>query len=150
LEDLRTITITSRQRRFASVMTDVLVYTVVLNLFVEHAESVIIDSFSISILTAVVLKVILDLILAFEHQVSAFFTRFEGASAKVVRFLAVWGILFGSKFVILEVVDIVFGDHVDLGGFLMVIAIVLAMMIARQLVNRAYLALGEGETADAG
>lgn len=139
---------TPQQQRFASVVTDVLVYTVVLNLFVEHAESVIIDSFSISILTAAVLKVILDLILRFEHRVSEFFTRFEGAWAKVVQFLAVWAILFGSKFVILEVVDIVFGDHVDLGGFLMVIGIVVAMMVARELVNRVYIALGASDVVD--
>jgi hypothetical protein len=143
------IFITSRQQKFASVMTDVLVYTVVLNLFVEYAESVIIDSFSISILTAAVLKVILDLILRFEHRVSEFFTRFEGAWANVVRLLAVWAILFGSKFVILEIVDIVFGDHVELGGFIMVIGIVVAMMVARELVNRAYLALGGSDEAAA-
>lgn len=128
-------------------MTDVLVYTVVLNLFVEYAESVVIDSFTISIITAVVLKLILDIILAFEHRVSEFFKQFEGAWARVVGFLSVWAILFGSKFVILEVVDIVFGDRVELGGFLMVIAIVLAMMIARELVARAYSALGEDDEA---
>ena len=128
-------------------MTDILVYTVVLNLFVEFAESVVIDSFTISILTAIVLKLILDLILAFEHRVSEFFGRFEGTWARVLGFLAVWAILFGSKFVILEVVDILFGDRVELGGFLMVIAIVLAMMIARELVGRSYLALGEEDEA---
>lgn len=128
-------------------MTDVLVYTAVLNLFVEYAESVVIDSFTISILTAVVLKLILDVILAFEHRVSEFFKRFEGTWARVIGFLSVWAILFGSKFVILEVVDIIFGDRVELGGFLMVIAIVLAMMIARELVGRAYLALGEDDEA---
>jgi hypothetical protein len=36
---------------------------------------------------------------------------------------------------------------VELGGFLMVIAIVLAMMITRELVNRIYRALGEKDTA---
>ena len=42
----------------------------------------------------------------------------------VVMFL----ILFASKLVILELVDIVFGDHVDLGGFLEIIAIAIALM----------------------
>lgn len=141
------ITITSEQRRFASVMTDVLVYTIVLNLFVEHAESVVIDSFTISIFTAVLLKLLLDVIVAFEHRISAFFGRIEATWAKVMNFLAVWAVLFGSKFVILEVVDLVFGEHVELGGFLMVIAIVVTMMVARALVSRLYLALGEKPTA---
>jgi hypothetical protein len=41
------------------------------------------------------------------------------------------------------VVDIVLSDHVELGGFLMVIAIVVAMMITRELVNRAHQVLGK-------
>ena len=34
----------------------------------------------------------------------------------VLSSLASWAVLFGSKFVILEAVDIVFGEDVDLGG----------------------------------
>jgi hypothetical protein len=55
----------------------------------------------------------------------------------------VWLILFGSKFLILEVVDIVFGEHVELGKFLDVIVLVIALMVAREIVQRIYLALGE-------
>jgi hypothetical protein len=72
------ITITRTQQRFVSWTTDVLVYIVVLNLFVEFADSVVIDSFTISIFTAVVLKAMLDLILGFEHRVGAWFAEREG------------------------------------------------------------------------
>ena len=47
----RTVTITRKQEIFFSWMSDVLIYTVVLNLFVEYADAVVIDSFTISILT---------------------------------------------------------------------------------------------------
>ena len=57
-------------------------------------------------------------------------------------FLAVWGILFLSKFVILEVVDIVFGEHVELGKLLEVILLVLAMLIAQRLIDSLYDSLG--------
>ncbi len=43
---------TRNQARFADFMTDVLVYIVVLNLFVEYVDAIVIDSFTISILTA--------------------------------------------------------------------------------------------------
>lgn len=138
-------TVTEKQRRFGSVMTDVLIYIVVLNLFVEYASSVVIDSFTISIFTAILLKILLDLVLAFEHRVSEYFKRRDRPLSKVLRVVSVWGILFLSKFVILEVVDIVFGDHVSLGSFWMVIAIVLSMMIARELFARLYFALGDGD-----
>jgi hypothetical protein len=137
------IEITQRQRTFGSYAADVLIYIVVLNLFVEFADSVVIDSFTISIFTAFVLKILLDIILRFEHRVSEFFARYDNAVARVLRFAAVWVILFGSKFVILEVIDIIFGDHVDLGGFLMVIGLVIAMMVTREVFARIYTALGE-------
>lgn len=64
--------------------------------------------------------------------------------------LAVWAMVFGSEFLILEVIDLGFGGPVEPGGFLMVIAIVATMMWVRELVNRVYLALGGEKTAGAG
>jgi hypothetical protein len=139
------ISITERQRRFSSYAIDVLIYIVVLNLFVEHADAIIIDSFTISIFTAIVLKIILDLILGFEHRVSGYFKEHN---QPVLGVLAVWLILFLSKFVILEVIDIVFGEHVELGGFLSVLALVITMMIARAVFQRIYESLGDA-TAEA-
>ena len=46
--------------------------------------------------------------------------------------LLAWAILFMSKFAILCIIDIVFEDDVDLGGFLPVLIIVLVMMVARR------------------
>ena len=75
-----TVTITRAQRRFASFMTDVLIYTVVLNLFVEFVDDIVIDSFGISILTAVLLKVLLDLIAGIEHRVLSYFKQRSGST----------------------------------------------------------------------
>jgi hypothetical protein len=60
----------------------------------------------------------------------------------VLGIVATLSILFGSKFVILEAVDIVFGDHVELGGFLMIVALIIAMMAARAVVQLIYKQLG--------
>jgi hypothetical protein len=54
-------------------------------------------------------------------------------------------VLFGSKFLILEVVDLIFGEHVELGKFLDVILLVIALMVAREVFQRIYLALGNSE-----
>ena len=137
--------ISQRQRRFASWVTDVLVYIVVLNLFVEFSDAVVIDSFWISILTAVLLKAMLDVIIGFEHRVAAFFDAHEGTTWKAGKFLSAWVILFVSKFLILEAVDIVFGDEVELGKLLDIILLVLALMLARGLFARVYRELGPGE-----
>ena len=141
---------TPAQMRFLSWMTDVLVYTVVLNLFVEYSEAIVIDSFTISLLTAVLLKLLLDVIKGLEHRVLHFFQQREGKLNTVLGAVSVFGILFLSKFAILEIVNIVFGDHVDLGHLIDIIALIVAMIVARKLVDRAYDRLGPApDPADA-
>jgi FlaA1/EpsC-like NDP-sugar epimerase len=132
------VTPTKRQLVFFSWTKDVLIYIIVLNLFVEYNPKVMIDSFTISIFTAVLLKILLEIILKLEHQVAAFFK-----GRKVLQIFFAWIILFGSKFVILEIVDIVFGEHVELGKFVDVIVLVIALMVAREIFQQIYLALGE-------
>ncbi len=133
---------TWRQMIFFSWTKDVLIYIIVLNLFVEYNTKIIIDSFTISIFTAILLKILLEIILQLEHKVSAAFKAY-----KVLRIFLVWLILFGSKFLILEIVDFVFGEHVELGKFLDVIVLVIALMVAREVFQRIYLALEDREPA---
>src|ERR1044072_3406008 len=84
---------TPAQARFLSWVSEVLVDIVVLNLFVEFVHTIVIDSFWISILTAVVLKLMVDAVKGLEHSVSAYFAAREGAVWKAVRILAVWLVL---------------------------------------------------------
>lgn len=141
--------INGRQLIFLGLLSNVLVNVIVLNLFVEYSDNVIIDSFTISILTAVLLSAMLYVIVRFEHRVRGFFWGHDGRAWRIAGILAVWGILFGSKFVILEVVDIVFGEHVELGKLLEVILIVVVMLVAKELVQRAFDALGDQTPRDA-
>ena len=143
------VTVTRRQSIFFSWTTDVLIYIIVLNLFVEYNAKIVIDSFTISIFTAILLKILLEIILKFEHLVADFFKSRPGKLSSFLRFFTTWGILFLSKFLILEVVDIVFGEHVELGKFLDVIVLVVALMVARAVFQWIYMSLGEHETASA-
>jgi hypothetical protein len=140
-----TITVTRAQERFFSWTRDILVYTVILNLFVEYWDTIVIDSFTISLFTAAVLKVMLDLLTGVEHRLGEFVGRYS----TVLRYLSVWLVLFISKFVILEVIDIIFGEHVELGSFIEVVALVLALMVGREALRRIYLALGNRSARDA-
>jgi hypothetical protein len=137
---------TAAQRSFASWMTDVLVYIVVLNLYVEYSESKVIDSFTISILTALLLKGIFDLIKAGKSRVWAWSQARNGRIDTAIGALGVWLILFLSKFVILETVDFVFGEHVELGTFIDVMLLSAAMMASRGLVQYVYIRLGAPRT----
>lgn len=141
------VTVTKRQRRFLSRATDVLVYIVVLNLFVEFSDAIVIESFWISILTAVLIAVLLDIVVSLEHRVGEYFGERKGAALKILGYATAFLILFTSKFVILEVVDFVFGDLVDLGHFLDILVLVVTMMGARAIVGRIYDALGTTDTS---
>ena len=129
-----------RQLVFLSWTKDILIYTTVLNLFVEFNPKIIIDSFTISIFTAILLKILLEVILKLEHKVAEVLKGF-----KFLRILIMWLILFGSKFLILEVIDFVFGTHVDLGKFWDIILLIITMMIAREIIQKIFRSLGKRE-----
>ena len=137
------VTVTRRQQVFGGAVLNVLVNVVVLNLFVEFVDEVIIDSFWVSVLTAVLLTAMIGILARFEQRIHHYF--FEEHSWRFAGVVTIWLVLFGGKFLMLEVVDIVFGDHVELGHLLEVILIVVAMMIAGQLMQTIYDRLGVNE-----
>lgn len=141
------ISISRSQNLFADWMTAVLVYTVILNLFVEYSDAFVIDSFTISVLTAIVLKALLDVIVRLEHRVAAYYGAREGTLNRVLRIVLTFSILFFSKFLILEVIDIIFGDHVEIGGFIPLVVLVISLLVAEQIVHRIYQRLGRVESA---
>ena len=146
-QNIKEMTITRRQEIYISWTKDVLIYILVLNLFVEYAANIVIDSFTISIFTAIVLKILLEIVFKFEHLVGDFFKARPGKVSNFLRIISMWLILFLSKFLILEVIDLIFGEHVELGKFLDVIILVISLMVAREIFDRIYRALGEREPA---
>ena len=121
--------------RFAAAIVDVFVYVVVLNLFVEYLPKVISETFTLSLLTAGLLKGVLEIVVAAKNWVKARFRAASTPTGKVVAAIMLWAVLFGSKFLVLEVVDLVFGDRVSLGGFFSVTALILSLLLARAAVR---------------
>ncbi len=120
----------------AAAVIDVFVYVVVLNLFVAYLPSVLSETFVLSLLTATLLKLVLEVVVAIKGRVKA---RFRAASTRTERVFAalmLWALLVGSKFAVLEAVDVVFGDRVSLGGFVPVTLLILVLLAARAAVRR--------------
>jgi len=127
----------SRRRLLAPVdVVDVFVYVVVLNLAVQYVPSVISETFTISLLTAVLLKVVLELVVLLKGVVVARFRSARRPVGKVVFGVALWLVAVGSKLAVLELVDLVFGDRVSLGGFVPVTALIVTLLVSRALVRR--------------
>ena len=112
------------------------VYVVVLNLAVEYLPSVISEGFTLSLLTAVLLKIALEIVIAVKNRVIERLRGAETALGKTVAALSLWVVAAGSKLVVLELVDLVFGDAVSLGGFVPVTLLVVALLASRAAVRR--------------
>ena len=135
----RTAAPNARQRAFASWTTDILLYIVVLNLYVEYSDAKVIDSFTISILTAVLLKILLVIIMVGKSAVWRWAKSMESRICTFIGILGVWAIAVLSKFAILEAVNFVFSDHVTFGSFGEVMLLVVCLVVAREVVERIYL-----------
>ena len=82
--------------------------------------SVISESFSLSLLTAALLKIALELVILLKTQIITRLRAADTRRAKLVAAGSLWVVAAGSKLVVLELVDLVFGDAVSLGGFISV------------------------------
>ena len=114
---------------------DLFVYVVVLNLAIEYVPSVISEGFTLSLLTAALLKVALELVIMAKATILARLKAATTRRAKVVAALSLWVVAVGSKLVVLALVDVVFGDKVSLGGFIPVTLLVLALLASRSAVR---------------
>ena len=141
----RTGSYSRRQQLFFKYTFFVLIDLTVLNLFSEYWDHVSINVFSISLLAALLLQVLLQATITIEHRVARFFEGRPGLRARILRALSTWAILFGSKLAILEAINISFGDSVLFGGpvhgVIAFIIVVIAIIIAEQLMSWMYRSL---------
>ena len=132
----------SRQRVFLRYLTATLVDLAVLGLFAEYWEHVSVNSFTIMVLAAVLLQVLLKLTIVLEHKVAAFFNARPGGFNKFMRFFTAWLILFGSKFAILEALVLAFGDRISFGGpfhgVVVLIVVVVVMLVVEAVLVKLY------------
>jgi hypothetical protein len=117
-------------------VVDLFVYVVVLNLAIEYLPRVISEGFTLSLLTALLLKLALEVVIRLKGWVLAHFRGASTRAGKVVAGVGLWVVAAGSKLVVLWLVDLVFGDRVSLGGFLSVTALVVCLLLSRAGVRR--------------
>jgi len=117
-------------------IVDFFVYVVVLNLAVQYLPRVISETFTLSLLTAALLKVTLEVVLRVKAAVLARLRAATSPLAKAAFAVALWAVAAGSKLVVLWLIDIAFGGSVTLGGFVPVTLLVVALLLARASVRR--------------
>ncbi|MEZ9719845.1 hypothetical protein AB4354_23515 [Vibrio splendidus] len=140
------------QRLFVGYTLAVLVDLVVLNFFDEYWDFVNIESFTISLIAALLLQLLLKLSIGLEHKVADYFKRKSGTAPKVYRALSTYIILVGSKFVMLEAINLMFGDKVSFtgpwNGVVAFFAVVFTILIAEVIVSKIYFALDDKQDSN--
>ena len=115
---------------------DVFVYVVVLNLAIEYVPSVISEGFTLSLLTALLLKIALEVVILVKSRIIGGLRAANTRLAKAALAVGLWVFAAGSKLVVLVLVDLTFGDAVSLGGFIPVTLLVVALLVSRSAVRR--------------
>jgi len=138
---------TSRQRTFIRYFTAILTDLVVLGLFNQYWDRVEISSFTVALAAAVLLQVLLKFTVFLEHKVGDYINKHSKKFTKFKRIFAAWAILFVSKLVILEAINIAFGDDMNFigrwHGLVPFIVVVIVIFIAEAMNNWFYNFLGD-------
>ena len=133
---------TDRQRLFLRYFTGVLIDLTLLNLFAEYWSDVKVSSFTVSLLAAILLQILLKLTIWVEHHVAMWFKSKPGKHMVFLRYFGAWLVLFGSKFVILEALSVVFQGRVHFEGpfhgIIALIVVAITMVIVEELIVRIY------------
>lgn len=136
----------NRQQLFVRYFTAILIDLVVINLFDEYWDNVVIGSFTISLLVAILLQVLLKFTINLEHRVGDWFNSKAGKFMKIMKYISLWAILFISKLVILEAISAIFGDQVQFKGawhgVIAFIVVITAMLLTEQIAIRINKSLG--------
>jgi len=135
-----------RQRALFRFLTATLVDLVVLGLFAQYWDQVRVGSFTIMLLSAALLQLLLKVTIALEHRFAAFFSARPGGFAKFMRFFSAWVVLFGSKFAILEALTFAFGEGLHFAGpfhgIVTLIVVVVAMLVVEAAIVKFYRLMG--------
>ena len=141
-----------KQKLFVRYVIAILIDLTVLSLFNEFLPQYLyIATFSLSLFTALILQILLQLTLKAEHKVADYFFKGKsGVMTSVLRGLTAWSMIFVSKLIMLKAISIAFGESVHFGGALhgviAFIIIITTMIVSEQIVIKIFHALADKET----
>ncbi len=133
---------TGRQQLYAETVIGTLIYAVVLGFFDDYTSLVEITSFSTLFLASFVLQVLTGLTFRAKDLATGLVGDGVETRHKVGRGFAVWAVMFGSKFVFIEAIGLVFGDAVEFSGLVAVLVLVAVTTILARLGEVGYERLG--------
>lgn len=124
---------TPGQRRYRELLIGSLIYSVVLGLLNSYTTIVETRSYSFLLYASVVLELLTVGAFKIKDRIIGSFRHREGARYKAAMALGVWFVMFSSKFVFIWVINIVFGDDVNVNGFFGILLVVASVTMLHHL-----------------
>jgi hypothetical protein len=134
-----------KQQIFLKYLTWILVDLTVLNFFAEYWDRVTITSFGVSLFIAITLQVLLKMTISLKHRLSNYMKSNEKFDKKILHIFSTFFLLFAFKFVMLLILQLIFGDAIVFSGayhgVVAFIVVVIGILAAEYLLTRLYKSL---------
>lgn len=131
-----------KQEVFREMVLGTLLYTVVLGFFNDYSKILSTGSYSTTFAVAIVMQLLTYGTFMIKDSVVQRFRQGENPN-NLGLILSVWFVLFISKFVFLAVIDTVFGQNVEISGFVGLLVIIACLTVAQKSVELLYTRLGD-------
>lgn len=132
----------SKQILFKEIFVGTLIYAVVLGFFNDYSTIVEAKSFSTIFYAAVVLEILTYFAFLLKHKIITWLNSRRGFIYRILMFFCVWLVMFLSKFVFIWVIDMIFGNNINIHGFFGILLIVLSVTIIHKLAESVFIRLG--------
>jgi hypothetical protein len=129
----------SRLSLYHELLLNVLLYSVVLGFFNDYTHIIATKSYSITFMTAFVLALLVYPTFKLKAFLAQYFRKRDQKAALVV---SVWFVMFVSKFVFLWILDMIFGNYLEISGFVGLLLIILVATVIQKIVEYFYKKLG--------
>jgi len=138
-------TLNAKQIRFKDLFVGTLIYAIVLGFFNDYTSIVEAKSFSTIFMAAIVLELLTYGAFYLKGKIVGWLKNREGLFYRLLMFFSVWLVMFLSKFVFIWVIDIIFGDNMNINGFFGILILVLTVTISQKIIDSIFIKLGDNK-----
>lgn len=135
----------SKQLLFKDFFVATLIYAIVLGFLNDYTSIVYAKSFSTIFFAAFVLQALTHLTFLLKYKIVNWLKNRQGLIYKIAMLFFVWLVMFTSKFVLIWVIDLFFGNSININGFFGILIIVVTVIAIHKLADKIFIKLGESK-----
>jgi hypothetical protein len=134
-------TSSNKQDLFREIVLGTLLYSVVLGFFNDYTDILSTKSYSTTFAVAIVMQLLTYATFLLKDVIVTKLKQKENVKKAYIAF-SIWLIMFFSKFIFLAVLDFIFGDNIEISGFIGLLLIIICLTVAQKIVQTIYEKLG--------